>query len=189
MKFIHIDIMDGHFVPNLSFGWNVIHALRRKHKLVFDVHLMIDNPKKYLFQFIDAGADYITVHLEGSTYNDLKWIFDRCKEREVGVGLAISPSSDINKIKPFKNEIDLLLIMSIEPGIGGQKFIDSTIDKIKMANKIKSDSNSKFLISVDGAIDDKTGEICKQAGVNILVSGRYIFDAPNRREAINKLML
>ena len=170
---IHVDVMDGHFVPNLTIGPPVIKALRKHSKLPFDVHLMISPVHKYIKNFVDAGADIITIHPEAT--ENLGESIKHIKSFNKKVGLSLNPDTQIDVIKDFLNEIDLVLIMSVYPGFGGQKFIPNVLKKIKDLNQIKKQKNMNFDIEVDGGINFDNSKLIKDAGANILVSGTTIF--------------
>ena len=170
---IHVDVMDGHFVPNLTIGPPVIKALRKHSKLPFDVHLMISPVHKYIKNFADAGADIITIHPEAT--ENLGDTIKLIKSFNKKVGLSLNPNTQIDVIKKFLNEINLVLIMSVHPGFGGQKFILDVLKKIKDLDKIKKQKNMNFDIEVDGGINFDNSKLVKDAGANILVSGTTIF--------------
>ena len=170
---IHVDVMDGHFVPNLTIGPPVIKALRNYSTLPFDIHLMISPVHKYIKDYADAGADIITIHPEAT--DDLEESINLIKKLNKKIGLSLNPDTPINIIKKFLSSIDLVLIMSVYPGFGGQKFIPKVIDKIKELKNIKEKQNIKFDIEVDGGIDFKNSKLVIEAGANILVSGTTIF--------------
>ncbi len=174
---IHVDVMDGHFVPNLTIGPPVIKALRNYTKLPFDVHLMIEPVHKYIKNYADAGADIITVHPEAT--DNLKNSVQYIKELGKKVGVSLNPETKTNIIKEFLTEIDLILIMSVHPGFGGQKFIPEVLSKIKELNNIKLKENLNFDIEVDGGIDFNNSKLVIEAGANILVSGTTIFNSNN----------
>ena len=174
---IHVDVMDGHFVPNLTIGPPVIKALRKYTKLPFDVHLMISPVHKYIKNFANAGSDIITIHPEAT--NDLKESIFHIKEFNKKVGVSLNPDTKINVIESNLNNIDLVLIMSVYPGFGGQKFIPETINKIKDLKKIKDKNNFSFDIEVDGGINFSNSKDVINAGANILVSGTTIFKENN----------
>ena len=174
---IHVDVMDGHFVPNLTIGPPVIKALREYTKLPFDVHLMISPVHKYIKDFANAGSDIITIHPE-ATENLEKSIF-HIKELNKKVGVSLNPDTKINVIESHLNNIDLVLIMSVFPGFGGQKFIPETIKKIKDLKKIKDKNNYNFDIEVDGGVNFLNSKDIINAGANILVSGTTIFKENN----------
>tara|TARA_Y100001960_G_C14404671_1_gene695186 strand:- start:34 stop:693 length:660 start_codon:yes stop_codon:yes gene_type:complete len=170
---IHVDVMDGHFVPNLTIGPPVIKALRGNTKLPFDVHLMISPVHKYIKDYADAGADIITFHPEAT--NNLKESIQHVKNLGKKVGVSLNPDTQINLIEEFLTEINLVLIMSVHPGFGGQKFIHKVLDKIKELKIIKVKKNLNFDIEVDGGINFDNSKLVIEAGANILVSGTTIF--------------
>ena len=174
---IHVDVMDGHFVPNLTIGPPVIKALRNNTKLPFDVHLMISPVHKYIKDYADAGANIITIHPEAT--NNLKESIKHIKNLDKKVGVSLNPDTQINIIKDFLTEINLVLIMSVYPGFGGQKFMPEVIDKIKKLKKIKDEQNLNFDIEVDGGINFDNNKLVIEAGANILVSGTTIFKNNN----------
>ena len=174
---IHVDVMDGHFVPNLTIGPPVIKALRNYSTLPFDVHLMISPVHKYIKDYAESGADIITIHPEAT--DDLKLSVNLIKKLNKKVGLSLNPDTPIDKIKKFLSSIDLVLIMSVYPGFGGQKFIPNVIDKIKELKNNKKKQNMKFDIEVDGGINFDNSKLLIEAGANILVSGTTIFKNNN----------
>ena len=170
---IHVDVMDGHFVPNLTIGPPVIKALRQYTKLPFDVHLMISPVHKYIQDYADAGADIITIHPEATA--NLKESIDHIKKLKKKVGVSLNPKTKINLVTEFLKEIDLILIMSVNPGFGGQKFIPEVLDKIRDLKKIKDEKKFDFDIEIDGGINFDNNKLAIDAGANILVSGTTIF--------------
>ena len=170
---IHVDVMDGHFVPNLTIGPPVIAALRQYTKLPFDVHLMISPVHKYIQDYADAGADIITIHPEAT--EDLKKSIDLIKKLNKKVGISLNPKTQIDVITNHLNEIDLVLIMSVNPGFGGQKFMPEVLSKIKELKNIKDQKNLDFDIEIDGGINFDNNKLAIEAGANILVSGTTIF--------------
>ena len=174
---IHVDVMDGHFVPNLTIGPPVIKALRKQCDLKFDVHLMISPVHKYIEAYADAGADIITIHPEAT--DNLEASILKIKELKKKVGVSLNPESKIDLILNLLNQIDLVLIMSVNPGFGGQKFIPEVLDKIKELKKIQSEKNITFDIEIDGGINFDNCKIAIEAGANILVSGTTVFKSNN----------
>ena len=174
---IHLDVMDGHFVPNLTFGPSVISSIRNKTKKCFDTHLMISNPDEYIEQYKNAGSDIITVHKEVCGHLDKT--LSSIKNTGCKAGVSINPGTDISGLEYVLDKIDLILVMSVNPGFGGQKFINSSIQKIKKIKELVKNFNID--IEVDGGIDDKTATLVKNAGANILVSGSFIFSGKNKR--------
>ena len=173
---IHLDVMDGHFVPNLTFGPSVISSIRNKTKKCFDTHLMISNPDEYIEQYKNAGSDIITVHKEVCGHLDKT--LSSIKNTGCKAGVSINPGTDISGLEYVLDKIDLILVMSVNPGFGGQKFINSSIQKIKKIKELVQNFNID--IEVDGGIDDKTATLVKNAGANILVSGSFIFSGKNK---------
>lgn len=177
--YIHVDVMDGHFVPNLTFGAPVVRCI--KSKLPLDVHLMISNPQDFIEDFAKAGAKVLTVHFEAAP--DLHGLLEKIKGNGMRAGVSIKPGTDVKILEEYLDELDWVLIMSVEPGFGGQGFIDTAIDKIKWLRKKAPELD----IAVDGGINDETGRKCALAGANVLIAGSYIFGAEDRREAIDLL--
>ena len=173
---IHLDVMDGHFVPNLTFGPSVISSIRNKTKKCFDTHLMISNPDEYIEQYKNAGSDIITVHKEVCGHLDKT--LSSIKNVGCKAGVSINPGTDISGLEYVLDKIDLILVMSVNPGFGGQKFINSSIQKIKKIKELVKNFNID--IEVDGGIDDKSATHVKKAGANILVSGSFIFSGGNK---------
>ena len=174
---IHVDVMDGHFVPNLTIGPPVIKALRKKCSLKFDVHLMISPVHKYIQSYADAGADIITIHPEAT--DNLEASILKIKELNKKVGVSLNPESKIDLILNLLDRIDLILIMSVNPGFGGQKFMPEVLEKIKELKNIQKDQNIDFDIEIDGGINFENSKIAIEAGANILVSGTTIFKSNN----------
>ena len=173
---IHLDVMDGHFVPNLTFGPSVISSIRNKTKKCFDTHLMISNPDEYIEQYKNAGSDIITVHKEVCGHLDKT--LSSIKNAGCKAGISINPGTDISGIEYVLDKIDLILVMSVNPGFGGQKFINSSIQKIKNIKELVQNFNID--IEVDGGIDNITATLVKNAGANILVSGSFIFSGKSK---------
>ena len=186
---IHVDVMDGHFVPNLTIGPPVIKALRQSCTLKFDVHLMISPVHKYIEAYADAGADIITIHPEAT--DNLKESILKIKNLNKKVGVSLNPESKINLIKNLLDKIDLVLIMSVNPGFGGQKFMPKVLDKIKELKKIQTEENIDFDIEIDGGINFDNCQLAIEAGANILVSGTAVFKSNNGdiKKNINLLKL
>jgi len=179
---IHVDVMDGHFVPNITIGPVVVRFIRKVTKLPLDVHLMIENPGKYADVFVDAGADMLTVHIEVVTVRQLKALGAKLKKKRVKLGISLNPATPLAKIKNCLKLVDFVLIMSVNPGFGGQAFIPGAVPKIKQLRSIFNKD-----ISVDGGINDKTAKLVIEAGANILAAGSYIFKSDNARRAIERI--
>lgn len=171
--FIHVDVMDGHFVPNLTIGMTVVKSIKPISKIPLDVHLMIEMPEKYIRDFINAGSNYLTLHVESTKQmtENLKLI------RELGCkpGITLRPKTTINEIEKYLHLVDLVLVMTVEPGFGGQSFMHDQIEKIKFLKNWRKENNAKFLIEVDGGVDSVTSKLCWEAGADILVAGSAVF--------------
>ncbi len=174
---IHVDVMDGHFVPNLTIGPPVIKALKKNCSVLFDVHLMISPVHKYIDAYSEAGADIITIHPEAT--DDLTASINKIKNLKKKVGLSLNPETKVDIIRKYLDQIDLVLIMSVNPGFGGQKFMPEVLDKVKELKKIQIDKNLDFDIEIDGGINFENSKIAIKAGANILVSGTTIFKSNN----------
>ena len=175
--YIHVDVMDGHFVPNLTIGPPVIKALKKNCSIKFDVHLMISPVHKYIEAYSEAGADIITIHPEAT--EDLKASISKIKELKKKVGISLNPETKVSVIKDYLNQIDLVLIMSVNPGFGGQKFMPEVLDKIKELKDIQKKQKIDFDIEIDGGINFENSKIAIKAGANILVSGTTVFKSNN----------
>jgi ribulose-phosphate 3-epimerase len=174
---IHCDVMDGHFVPNITFGPPVVKAVKKSTTLPVDVHLMIEDPDAYIDDFVKAGADYLTVHVE-AVYH-LNRTIQRIKESGIKAGVSVNPATPISLISEIASEIDLLLIMSVNPGFGGQKFIGSSLNRIKQAAELRRQLNASFLIEVDGGISSENIRMISDAGCDVFVAGSSIFGKEN----------
>ena len=180
---LHFDIMDGHFVPNLSYGADVVRQMRSISRLFFDVHLMVEEPLNFLPQFINCGADMLTVHLEACS--DVPATIKAIKNLNLKMGISIKPHTSVDAILPYLNEIDNVLIMTVEPGFGGQKFMPEQLQKITFLQQIRQGKN--FTIEVDGGINLQTAKQCLTAGADVLVAGSAIFKADNPAEVIKQM--
>ena len=181
---IHVDVMDGHFVPNITIGAPVVKSLRPVTNLTLDVHLMIENPEKYIEDFIKAGADIITFHYEAVLPENISDLITRIKEKGVKAGLSIKPKTSPEDILKYLPELDMLLVMTVEPGFGGQKFMQDCAEKIKT---IKKHAPENLIIQVDGGINNKTAKICTNYGATSLVAGNYIYKSDDIKQAIKSL--
>ncbi|MBE6633840.1 MAG: ribulose-phosphate 3-epimerase [Ruminococcaceae bacterium] len=181
-NYLHLDVMDGMFVPNISFGAPVISALRPHSKLIFDVHLMINDPIRYINDFVKAGADLITFHLE-SCSDPLK-VIEKIRSREVRCGLAISPATPVERIIPYLKEIDMALIMTVVPGFGGQKLIPETLEKVRTVRRYAESHKLRLDIEVDGGLTAENVHLATEAGANIIVAGSSVFGAKRPRAVI-----
>lgn len=181
----HVDVMDGVFVPNISFGFPVIKALQKLAKKPLDVHLMIVDPDRYTEAFKDAGAEYLSVHLEACTH--LHRSIQKIKSLGMKAGVAINPHSNILLLEDIIADLDLVNVMSVNPGFGGQKFIENTYARVKALRKMIADKNSKALIEIDGGVDLKNYKDLVEAGANVLVAGNTVFSSANPAETISQL--
>jgi ribulose-phosphate 3-epimerase len=182
---IHVDVMDGHFVPNITIGPLVVEAVRKVTELPLDVHLMIENADRYIGEFISAGSDIITVHVEACTH--LNRTIQLIKEQDVKAGVVLNPATPLSSLEEILHEIDMVLLMSVNPGFGGQKFIPSMLDKIQNLSEVMSHYENPIELEVDGGIKaENVGEI-KQAGASVLVAGSAIFNAKDYKKAITSL--
>jgi ribulose-phosphate 3-epimerase len=170
---VHIDVMDGNFVPNLTIGMPVVSALKKVSPLRLDVHLMIEQPEKYIEEFVKAGSYYLTIHVEST--QKVQDCLDRIRQLGVCPGITLKPGTPIEKIEPYLQTVDLVLVMTVEPGFGGQKFMDQQVDKIKYLQQYRNKNGLNYLIEVDGGINPETAQICWQAGADILVAGSAVF--------------
>ncbi len=184
-NFLHLDVMDGNFVPNMSFGAPVIASLRRHTKLIFDVHLMIRDPQRYLSDFVRAGADIITIHYESC--EDPLSVIRAIKALDVKAGISISPRTPAEVLLPFLNEVDMILVMTVEPGFGGQKFMPEMLDKVRFLRQEILRRKLKIDIEVDGGISEDNAALISQAGANIFVAGSAIFKSKRPRTVIKRM--
>lgn len=183
--YLHLDIMDGHFVPNISFGAGLVASIRRTSHLIFDVHLMISDPEKYVDSFIKAGADIITFHVESNA--DIMSLIKYIKEQDVRVGLAISPKTPYEAVLPYLDDLDMVLVMTVEPGFGGQAMIPETLDKCRMLRRECNKRGLRMNIEVDGGLNEDNVWRASSNGANVIVAGSAIFKAHKPRTVISKM--
>lgn len=184
--YIHLDLMDGHFVPNLTFGVPVVKALRKCTKLPFDAHLMVEHPETYIDGLAKAGVQYVTVHQEACVHLDR--VLQQIKEAGMKAGVALNPATPVSTLSCVAASLDMILIMSVNPGFGGQSFIPYALDKIYEAKELlNSVGNTTCVIEVDGGVNPKTVQAIKDAGATFLVAGSAVFGAPDRKAAIEAL--
>ena len=179
-KWLHVDIMDGHFVPNLSFGYSLVKAMRPVTDLILDVHLMIDTPIKYAEEFCKAGADYLTIHVEADTEENIHKTLDLIRSMGVKPGIVVKPKTPAEAVLPFLEKCDLVLVMTVEQGFGGQKFMADMMPKVKKLREYIDEKNPTCHLEVDGGVDLVTGEVCKENGADVLVAGSAYFKAEDR---------
>ena len=184
-EWLHVDVMDGHFVPNITIGPVVVKGLRDYTSQVLDTHLMISDPAKYLGEFIKAGSDRITFHIEAT--NTPIDVINLIREKGAKVGISIKPNTNVNEIADYIPIIDQILVMSVEPGFGGQKFMPNSLEKIKAICALRDKLNKDLLIVVDGGINSETAALCKEAGADVLVAGSYIFNSDDPYSRIEVL--
>ncbi|GJL69622.1 MAG: ribulose-phosphate 3-epimerase [Nitrospirales bacterium] len=182
---IHVDVMDGHFVPNLTVGPPMVEALRKVTSLPLDVHLMMTNPDAFIPEFVDAGADLLTVHVEACPH--LHRTVQSIKERQVKAGVSLNPATSVTAIEEILGDLDLVLVMSVNPGFGGQQFISSTLDKIRRIRTMMTNSRSSAHLEVDGGVNLTNVASVIQAGANVLVAGSAIFGSKNIPETIRQM--
>ncbi|MFI3212678.1 MAG: ribulose-phosphate 3-epimerase [Eubacteriales bacterium] len=182
-KYLHIDVMDGHFVPALSFGMSVIKSIRKYSNLFFDVHLMIENPERYIDEFVKAGADSITVHVEVNGV--IQEILEQIKNNGVKVGLSIKPNTPVESVIPYLDQVDMILIMCVEPGFGGQGYLPQSTERIKATKKLVDHYGKEIDIEVDGGITLDNVEMILDAGANVIVAGTAVFSNDIRKNVEN----
>jgi len=185
-EYLHVDVMDGHFVPNLSFGPNILEGIRKISDIYLDVHLMLENPMKFIEPFTKAGADSITVHAESK--GSLKKMYEKCRDLDIEFGIAVRPQTDLSAIAEHLPYADILLIMGVNPGFGGQKFLPETIARIRKAVELREVLKAHYHISVDGGINAETAAQTVMAGADILVAGSFVFGSSDRKVAIGQLL-
>jgi ribulose-phosphate 3-epimerase len=183
--YIHVDVMDGHFVPNITLGPMIVKAIRPLTTLPLDVHLMIENPGQYIEAFADAGADYLTVHVEADPH--LHRTIQMIKSKGVKAGVVLNPATPAEMIKPILQDVDMVLLMTVNPGFGGQSFIPSVVPKIKQIREWANEVNPALEIEVDGGINPETAAICAEAGADVFVAGSAIYSRSDRGAAIEEL--
>ena len=188
-KWLHFDVMDGHFVPNISFGYHVLNCVKDVSNQIKDVHLMISDPKKYAKNFVDSGAEYLTFHYETLTSsNEIVDLIDYIHSLKCRVGISIKPNTDVRVLVPYLKMIDLVLVMSVEPGFGGQLFNESCLSKIEFLNNYRLENKYRYLIEVDGGINFFTAPLVIEKGVDVLVAGSYLFNSDNMKESVESLL-
>ena len=184
-EYIHIDVMDGHFVPNISIGVPVVASIRKVTSAVFDCHLMISNPIDYIDAFVKAGADLISFHVESNS--DISETIKKITSANKKAALVVKPNTPINVVFPYLKDISMVLVMTVEPGFGGQSFMEDMLPKVTALREEIERQGLNVDIQVDGGVDNITASACKDAGANVLVAGSYIFKSPDVKEAINIL--
>ncbi|WP_114165511.1 ribulose-phosphate 3-epimerase [Exiguobacterium sp. TNDT2] len=181
--YIHFDVMDGQFVPNISIGLPVLASLRNKSDMVLDVHLMIDQPERFVEDFIKAGADIVTVHVEAT--NHLHRVLQQIKAAGAKCGVVLNPHTPLSSIEHVLGDVDMVLLMTVNPGFGGQKFIESVVPKIAALNEMRQARRLDFEIEIDGGVNTETAKLCIDAGADVLVAGSAIYNEPSYKDAID----
>ncbi|GAB6886156.1 MULTISPECIES: ribulose-phosphate 3-epimerase [Streptococcus] len=184
-EYVHIDIMDGQFVPNITFGADVVASMRKHSKLVFDCHLMVVNPERFVDAFAQAGADIMTIHAESTLH--IHGALQKIKKAGMKAGVVINPGTPVSAIEPVLSLVDQVLIMTVNPGFGGQAFIPEMLEKVEKVAKIRDEKGYDFDIEVDGGVDNKTIKACYQAGANVFVAGSYLFKATDLAAQVETL--
>ncbi|ERK58986.1 ribulose-phosphate 3-epimerase [Gemella bergeri ATCC 700627] len=183
---LHIDVMDGNFVPNISFGFPIIESIRKKTKALFDCHLMIANPENYVERFCQIGCDMVSFHIEATNHADR--VIQVIKNLGKKAGIVLNPQTSVESIKYLLPKVDYVLIMTVNPGFGGQKFINEMLDKIVELNNIRINKNYNYLIQVDGGINIETSKLCRERGADLLVCGSFLFAAENKKQTLGELL-
>ena len=183
-EYVHFDVMDGEFVPNISMGIPVLKSLRKATDMFLDVHLMIDRPIRYVDAFCGAGADLLTVHVEADTPENIMAAIQRTRELGKKTGITLKPGTSAEALKPFLTEVDMVLVMTVEPGFGGQQFMEDQLPKIAEIRRMLDHVNPDCDLEVDGGVDTETASLCLEAGANVLVAGSSIFGKSDRAKAI-----
>jgi len=186
-KWLHVDIMDGHFVPNMSFGYSWVKAMRKITDLVLDVHLMIDTPIKYAEEFCKAGADYLTIHVEADTRENVKKTLELIRSLGVKPGIVVKPNTPAEDIAEYLPMVDLVLVMTVEPGFGGQKFMEHMMPKLKKLRSMLDEVNPGCHLEVDGGVDLNTAKICKANGADVLVAGSAFYGSADRKAFVEEI--
>lgn len=182
--YLHLDVMDGHFVPNISFGPHVLSGIKQITKIPLDTHLMVTKPLLFIDQFVEIGSKYITVHIEAKDAMDA---VKRIQASGVKAGISLKPKTPLEDIFQFLDKVDLVLVMSVEPGFGGQKFMVDQLDKVRELKNLRAKYNYNYVIEIDGGINLDTAKLAKDAGVDIAVAGSYVFNAIDRNKAIRDI--
>ncbi|MBO5953008.1 MAG: ribulose-phosphate 3-epimerase [Oscillospiraceae bacterium] len=186
-KWLHVDIMDGHFVPNLSFGYSLVQAMRPTTDLVLDVHLMIDTPIRYVENFCKAGADYLTIHVEADTPENIKKTLEKIRELGVKPGIVVKPKTPAQALAPYLSMVDMVLVMTVEPGFGGQKFMADMMPKVKQLRAMLDEVNPQCHLEVDGGVGLDNCELCKENGADVIVAGSAYFKASDSAAFVKKI--
>ncbi len=184
---LHVDVMDGNFVPNLTLGMPIIKSLKPHAKIPLDVHLMIEKPERYIEKFIEAGAKYLTIHIESTDL--MKESLEKIRRLGCKAGITLKPKTSVESIKPYLGLVDLILVMTVEPGFGGQSFMHEQVEKIRQLKKWRAEGFGHYLIEVDGGVAENTSQICVEAGADVLVAGSAVFKGEKTVENYRKNIL
>ena len=182
---LHYDVMDGVFVPNISFGEPVLKKIKKHISVPVDTHLMIIDPIRYIDNYADCGSDIITFHIEAA--EDPQAVINKIHSRGLKAGISVKPATPASAVKPYLESVDMVLVMTVEPGFGGQSFMTETVDKVKEVRELINKSGRNIFLQVDGGINGETAAVCRNAGANVLVSGSYAFSAADKKAAIDSL--
>ena len=186
-RWVHIDVMDGNFVPNITIGIPTVKALRKVSDLILDVHLMIDRPIRYVEEFCRAGADYLTIHVEADTPENTMAALEKIAEMGVKPAISVKPGTPAEAVRPYLEKVAMILVMTVEPGFGGQGFMHDMMPKLRAIRRMCDERNPGCLLEVDGGVDLKTAPICKENGAEVLVTGSAYFGAPDRKSFVEEI--
>ena len=185
--YVHVDVMDGVFVPNISIGIPVVESIRKVTDMFLDVHLMIVEPVRYVERFCDAGADLVTVHLESDTAENIHAAIDKIHAKGKKAGVVLKPGTPAEAVLPYVEKVELILVMTVEPGFGGQSFLENQMEKLAALRALCAERNPECLLEVDGGVNAQTGALCKQSGANVLVAGSAFFKAKDRAAFVKEI--
>ena len=185
--YVHVDVMDGVFVPNISIGIPVLKSIRKVTDMFLDVHLMITQPVRYVEEFCDAGADLVTVHVEADFPENIQAAIDKIHAKGKKAGIVLKPKTTWEAVLPYIDQVELILVMTVEPGFGGQKFMPSALEKLRWLKEERAKRSARYLLEVDGGVDDTTAPLCVEAGADILVAGSAVFGAADPAAAVRRL--
>ena len=186
-RWVHVDVMDGNFVPNITIGIPTVAALRKYTDLVLDVHLMIDKPLRYVEAFCKAGADYVTIHVEADTTENNLLALDKIRALGAKAAVSLKPNTPAEAVLPFLDKVDMILVMTVEPGFGGQSFMENQMEKLTALRALCAERNPECLLEVDGGVNARTGALCKQSGANVLVAGSAFFKAQDKAAFVKEI--
>lgn len=185
IEYLHLDVMDNVFVPNITFDFNLVKEIKPKTKMILDTHLMIANPDELIDEYIKTKSDYLCFHIEAA--KNPKEIIKKIKDNKLKCGVSIKPNTPVSTIKPYLQDIDLVLVMSVEPGFGGQKFMVDMLEKVKLLKELRENNNYHYLIEIDGGLNNNTAVLAKEAGCDIIVVGTYLFNSEDIKKTVKEL--